>query len=167
MIYGDPSQGYVEATNSSMFGGILAIMSSAPFFLAGFETIPQGVEEAGGDIKSVGKTVVLSVTLACVFYAFLLFSFGFAWDWQEFAQPTAVGGIMTNPAAATMLRLSYGGAAGEFFYWLITIGAIAGLFTTWNGFFMSSAMLLMGMSRGLLMPKIFAKRTRTASPFPA
>ena len=104
MIYGDPSQGYVEATNSSMFGGILAIMSSAPFFLAGFETIPQGVEEAGGDIKSVGKTVVLSVTLACVFYAFLLFSFGFAWDWQEFAQPTAVGGIMTNPAAATMLR---------------------------------------------------------------
>ena len=33
MIYGDPSQGYVEATNSSMFGGILAIMSSAPFFL--------------------------------------------------------------------------------------------------------------------------------------
>lgn len=60
MIYGDPSQGYVEATNSSMFGGILAIMSSAPFFLAGFETIPQGVEEAGGDIKSVGKTVVLS-----------------------------------------------------------------------------------------------------------
>ena len=66
MIYGDPSQGYVEATNSSMFGGILAIMSSAPFFLAGFETIPQGVEEAGGDIKSVGKTVVLSVTLALI-----------------------------------------------------------------------------------------------------
>ena len=166
MIYGDPSQGYVEATNSSMFGGILAIMSSAPFFLAGFETIPQGVEEAGGDIKSVGKTVVLSVTLACVFYAFLLFSFGFAWDWQEFAQPTAVGGIMTNPAAATMLRLSYGGAAGEFFYWLITIGAIAGLFTTWNGFFMSSAMLLMGMSRGLLMPKIFAKQNKNGIPVP-
>ena len=166
MIYGDPSQGYVEATNSSMFGGILAIMSSAPFFLAGFETIPQGVEEAGGDIKSVGKTVVLSVTLACVFYAFLLFSLGFAWDWQEFAQPTAVGGIMTNPAAATMLRLSYGGAAGEFFYWLITIGAIAGLFTTWNGFFMSSAMLLMGMSRGLLMPKIFAKQNKNGIPVP-
>ena len=166
MIYGDPSQGYVEATNSSMFGGILAIMSSAPFFLAGFETIPQGVEEAGGDIKSVGKTVVLSVTLACVFYVFLLFSFGFAWDWQEVAQPTAVGGIMTNPAAATMLRLSYGGAAGEFFYWLITIGAIAGLFTTWNGFFMSSAMLLMGMSRGLLMPKIFAKQNKNGIPVP-
>lgn len=111
--------------------------------------------------------MVLSVTLACVFYAFLLFSFGFAWDWQEFAQPTAVGGIMTNPAAATMLRLSYGGAAGEFFYWLITIGAIAGLFTTWNGFFMSSAMLLMGMSRGLLCPRSLPSRTRTASPFPA
>ena len=166
LIYGDPDQGLKAATNSSMFGGILAILSSAPFFLAGFETIPQGVEDAGGDIKSVGKTVVLSVTLACVFYAFLLFCFGFGWQWQEFAQPAAAGGIMTNPAAATMLRLLYGGGAGEFFYWLITIGAIAGLFTTWNGFFMASATLLMGMSRGKLMPAVFAKQNKNGIPVP-
>ncbi len=87
LLYGDPDLGYVEATNSNMFGGILAILSSAPFFLAGFETIPQGVEDAGGDIKSVGKTVVLSVALACIFYAILLFCFGYAWSWQEFATP--------------------------------------------------------------------------------
>lgn len=166
LIYGDPKLGLKAATNSSMIGGILAILSSAPFFLAGFETIPQGVEDAGGDIKSVGKTVVLSVTLACVFYAFLLFSFGFGWQWQEFTQPAASGGIMTNPAAATMLRLLYGGAAGEVLYWLITIGAIAGLFTTWNGFFMASATLLMGMSRGKLMPAIFAKQNKNGIPVP-
>ena len=113
MVYGDPDLGYVEATNSNMFGGILAILSSAPFFLAGFETIPQGVEDAGGDIKSVGKTVVLSVALACIFYAILLFCFGYAWSWQEFATPTAVGGEMTNPAAATMLKMLYGGICGS------------------------------------------------------
>lgn len=62
-----------------MFGGIMAILASAPFFLAGFETIPQGVEDAGGDITNVGKTVVLSVCLACVFYAILLFCFGYGW----------------------------------------------------------------------------------------
>ena len=41
LVYGSAADGYVEATNSNMIGGILAILSTAPFFLAGFETIPQ------------------------------------------------------------------------------------------------------------------------------
>ena len=55
-IYGDPAEGLKSVSHSSMFGGVFAILASAPFFLAGFETIPQGVEDAGGDISSVGKT---------------------------------------------------------------------------------------------------------------
>ena len=158
-IYGAASEGLKEVSHHSMFGGIMAILASAPFFLAGFETIPQGVEDAGGDITNVGKTVVLSVCLACVFYAILLFCFGYGWPWQEFAH-------MANPSASTMFLNLYPGAVGEVLYWLITLGAIAGLFTTWNGFFMSSAMLLMGMSRGLLMPKIFAKQNKNGIPVP-
>ena len=155
-IYGP---GLKEVSHSSMMGGVFAILASAPFFLAGFETIPQGVEEAGGDISSVGKTVVLSVSLACIFYAILLFCFGFAWPWQEFAG-------MERPAAATMFKFLFPGGAGLFLYWLITIGAIAGLFTTWNGFFMASANLLMAMSRGRVMPAIFAKQNKNGIPVP-
>ena len=155
-IYGP---GLKEVSHSSMMGGIFAILASAPFFLAGFETIPQGVEEAGGDISSVGKTVVLSVSLACIFYSLLLFCFGFAWPWQEFAG-------MERPAAATMFKFLFPGGAGLFLYWLITIGAIAGLFTTWNGFFMASANLLMAMSRGRVMPAIFAKQNKNGIPVP-
>lgn len=142
-----------------MFGGIMAILASAPFFLAGFETIPQGVEDAGGDITNVGKTVVLSVCLACVFYAILLFCFGLWLALQEFAH-------MANPSASTMFLNLYPGAVGEVLYWLITLGAIAGLFTTWNGFFMASASLLMGMGRGCLVPKVFAKQNKNGIPVP-
>ena len=70
-----PAEG---ASHNSMIGGAFGILCTAAFFLAGFETIPQGVEEAGGDVKTVGTTVVISVGLACVFYAFLLFCFGYA-----------------------------------------------------------------------------------------
>ena len=119
-------------THHTMFGGILAILATAPFFLAGFETIPQGVEDAGGDIAGVGKTVVLSVTLACVFYAALLFCFGAGVPWHEFYQ-------LDRPCASNMFLQMYPGGVGTFLFWLITIGAIAGLFTTWNGFFMASA----------------------------
>ena len=155
-IYGE---GLKEVSHSTMFGGVFAILASAPFFLAGFETIPQGVEEAGGDIKSVGKTVALSVALACVFYAILLFCFGYGWPWQEFAG-------MDRPAAATMFLNLFPGPAGTVLYWMIVIGAIAGLFTTWNGFFMASANLLMGMSRGRLVPAVFKKQNANGIPVP-
>ena len=149
-IYGE---GLKEVSHKSMFGGIMAILASAPFFLAGFETIPQGVEDAGGDITNVGKTVVLSVSLACVFYAILLICFGYGWPWQQFAH-------MENPSAATMFQSLYPNAVGTFLYWLITIGAIAGLFTTWNGFFTASANLLMAMGRSRMIPAFFAKQDK-------
>lgn len=142
-----------EVTHKSFMGGAFSIITAAAFFLAGFETIPQGVEEAGGDIKSVGKTVVLSVGLACVFYAILLFCFGVGYKWEAFYQ-------LENPAAANMFKIIYSGGAGTFLYWLITVGALAGLFTTWNGFFTASANLLMAMGRSRMIPAFFAKQDK-------
>ena len=150
-IYGE---GLRVASHSTFVGGMFAIVVQAAYFLAGFETIPQGVEEAGGDIKTVGKTVVLSVTLACLFYAFLLLAFGYGWQWEDVVSNPD----FTRPAAASMLRFLYAGTAGKVLFWTLTIGAIAGLFTTWNGFFTASANLLMGMGRGKLIPAFFAKQ---------
>lgn len=159
-IYGSAADGLKEVSHTGIIGGMFAIVATAPFFLAGFETIPQGVEEAGGDIKKVGKTVVISVLCACLFYAVLLFAFGTGWNWQEFAQ-------MERPAAANMFLVLFAGPTGKVLYWMIVIGALAGLFTTWNGFFMASANLLMGMGRGRIMPKIFAKQNKNDIPVPA
>ena len=148
--------GLRTVSHHSFLGGMFAIVVQAAYFLAGFETIPQGVEDAGGDIKTVGKTVVLSVTLACIFYAFLLFSFGFGYQWEKFIHEPE----MMRPAASSMLRIIYEGTGGNILYWLLTIGAIAGLFTTWNGFFTASANLMMGMGRGKLIPAFFAKQNK-------
>ena len=130
---------------------VLFIVATAAFFLAGFETIPQGIEDAGGDIKSVGKTVVLSVGLACLFYALLLICFGIGWPWRQFAN-------MPRPAAATMFLSLFPGVGGKLLYWVLILGAIAGLFTTWNGFFTPSANLLMSMGRGKLVFPFFARQ---------
>ena len=138
-----------DAKHSSFFGGAFSIITAAAFFLAGFETIPQGIEEAGGDVKKVGSTVVLSVGLACVFYAILLFCFGYAYSWQDFL-------TLPRPAASNMFKHLFDGGAGIGLYWLITVGALAGLFTTWNGFFTASANLLMAMGRAKMLPSWFA-----------
>lgn len=145
-IYGE---GLKMVSHHTLFGGCFAIIAAAAFFLAGFETIPQGIEDAGGDVKTVGKTVVLSVGLACIFYAIMLICFGIGWPWKQFAN-------IPRPAAATMFLSLFPGTAGKVLYWILIIGAIAGLLTTWNGFFTPSANLLMSMGRGRLVFPFFA-----------
>ena len=140
-----------KGNHKSFIGGALVILASAPFFLAGFETIPQGIESAGGDVKSVGKTVVLTVVLSCLFYAALLFTLGGAMPWQQF-----VG--FDSPAAALLFREVYTGAFGKGLYLFILIGAISGLITTWNGFMMASSQILMAMAKVSIVPDSLAKQ---------
>lgn len=144
-------------SHSSFVGGALSILAAAPFFLAGFETIPQGIEDANGDPKSVGKMVVISVSLSCVFYAILLFCFGCGMPWVKFFR-------LDSPSAASLFKVMFPGFAGKALYWMITLGSIAGLFTTWNGFFMASANLLMAMGRARLVPSIFSRRDKNNVP---
>ncbi len=140
-----------SGSHHSFIGGALVILASAPFFLAGFETIPQGIESAGGDVKSIGKTVVLTVVLSCLFYALLLFTLGGAMPWQEF-----IG--YDSPAAALLFKNIYQGPVGMGLYLFILIGAICGLLTTWNGFMMASSQILMAMARVSIVPDVLAKQ---------
>ena len=140
-----------KGSHKSFIGGALVILASAPFFLAGFETIPQGIESAGGDVKSVGKTVVLTVFLSCMFYALLLFTLGGAMPWQDFIH-------FDSPAAALLFRDSYGGPIGKGLYLFILTGAICGLITTWNGFMMASSQILMAMARVSIVPDVLAEQ---------
>lgn len=138
-------------THHSFLGGALSILASVPFFLAGFETIPQGIESAGGKTKSVGKVVVLTVVLSCIFYALLLVTLGGALPWKQFIR-------FDSPAAALLFKEIYGGATGTALYLFILIGAICGLLTTWNGFMMASSQILMAMARVSIVPDILSKQ---------
>ncbi|MGN0404352.1 MAG: amino acid permease [Bariatricus sp.] len=150
-----------STSHNSFIGGSLSILASVPFFLAGFETIPQGIESAGGETKSVGKTVVLTVFLSCIFYALLLVTLGGAFPWTEFVS-------FDSPAAALLFREIYPGPIGKIVYMLILIGAICGLMTTWNGFMMASSQILMAMARVSIVPFAFSKQhKKTGTPINA
>ena len=166
LIYGtDP--GLAVVSHHSLFTGIVAALPLFVFFLTGFETIPQGIEDAGGDAGGVGKSIFIAVILSCLFYAMVCLCFGFGMPWQQFVQPTATGGVITNPSAATIFLQIFKGGAGKGLYWLITCGALAGLLTTWNGFFRPSANLMMGMARGRMIPGRLAKQNENGIPVTA
>ena len=140
-----------NASHNSFFGGAMSILASVPFFLAGFETIPQGMESAGGDKKRVGKTVVSTVVLSCLFYAMLLLTLGGAMPWTKFIS-------FKSPAAALLFKEIYPGAIGTVLYGVILVGAVCGLLTTWNGFMMASSQILMAMARVSIVPFSLSKQ---------
>lgn len=149
------------SNHSNLFGGMFAILATAPFFLCGFETIPQAVEDAGGSTKKVGFTVILSIVMACLFYAALLITIGGAWPWQDFYFNTE------SPACANVFSRIYGDtpAVSNLLYYLLCAGALCGLLTTWNSFMMGTANLIMALARSNMLPGVLSKRSpKTGTP---
>ena len=144
-----------DRQHSNFFGGMMTILLLAPFFLAGFETIPQVAENSNADPKKIGKVVILSITLACLFYAVLLIALGGAMPWIEFWSDGEFG----TPAAGLLLQRVYGDLPliGNTLFIILTLGALTGLITTWNGFMKASSYLLMGMGRAKMVPSFFTK----------
>jgi amino acid transporter len=220
-------QNLTGAFHNSFLFGAFTILATAPFFLGGFETIPQAVEDSGAEATVVGKTVVLAVASACVFYALLLFTLGGAMPWTQFvptnqtdetgsavnygkpddsglhimgqlylqdgriltdpaaieagladgsvaqlldptmlnSDSTGITGGVASPGAANLYRITfYGSGLGDVLYYIILIGGICGLLTTWNGFLMASPRLMMGMARGYMLPKALAKQNDRGIP---
>jgi len=141
--------------HAGFFGGMITILLFAPFFLAGFETIPQMAENASADPKKVGKVVIISIVIACLFYALLLIALGGAMPWMEFWADDTFG----TPAAGLLLQRVFNDIPmlGNTLYIILTLGAITGLITTWNGFMKASSYLLMGMGRARMVPQFFTK----------
>jgi amino acid transporter len=133
-------------------GGLLAVLAMAPFFLAGFDTIPQGAEEgsSGLNFNNLGKVLTGSVLSAGLFYCVIIFAAGSAMPWTDFAR-------IQSPAVSLMFEKIYPGVLGAFLYRLTMIGALAGLFTTWNGFFIACPRLILGMARARLLPEYFGR----------
>jgi amino acid transporter len=141
-----------EKAHNSFTGGLMAMLAMSPFFLAGFDTIPQGAEESSEKLnfKNLGK--VLLLTVACVggFYSLVILSTGMAMPWQEFV-------LQPRPAVSVMFKLLYPGPFGIFMYWVALIAALTGLFSTWNGCYIAGARVVLGMGRARLLPKFFAR----------
>lgn len=141
-----------KGTHTNFLGGLFAMLASAPFFLAGFDTIPQGAEEGskGLNFKNLGKVLLIAIMAAGGFYCIMILSTGMAMPWIQFAE-------QARPAVSIMFRSLYPGIIGQVMYWISLVAALAGLFTTWNGCYIAGARLIMGLGRARFLPGFFSK----------
>ena len=137
--------------HTNMFTGILTVLALAPFFFSGFDTIPQSAEEAKSVKRSsLGLVMIAAMVFAGLFYVLIFISSGLAYPWLDTV-------AMPRPTLSNLFLVLYPGVLGKILYAVCTIATVAGLFSTWNGFYLGASYLMLGMSREGLLPKAFSR----------
>lgn len=129
---------------------VLAITAVAPFFLMGFDVIPQAAEEINVPMKKVGKLMLLSISMAVGFYIMVVLSMGFALSSTEIATSLGASGLVTADAMAKVFNSTVMAK-------VLIIGGVCGIITSWNSFVIGGSRAIYAMAEKHMIPHIFSK----------
>lgn len=150
-----------DKPHNSIITGIICVCALTPMYFSGFDTIPQSIEDAKGvDKHKMGKIVASTVVAAGVFYLLIILSSAGSYPWLSLIS-------LDIPVLSNLMIELYPGFFGTVMYWITIIGAAAGLFTTWNSFYVASSRLMMSLGRNNLIPSVFAKVDKKDTPYVA
>ncbi len=149
LILGDPgSTGplFVGDSVSASLGGALAVFVTVPFWFVGFDTIPQGAEEADAAVppRRLGTLILISIVAATAFYAILILSVAATGPWQSI--------VDADLPTARAFQFAFGSPV---LVNLVLVAAVIGLLTSWNGFFLAASRVLFALGRGRIISERF------------
>lgn len=129
---------------------IMSVAVIAPFFLMGFDVIPQAAEEINVPLKKLGKLLILSIVLAVSFYALVVFAVGYAMPRDEINASVGAASLVTADA---MARVFGSKAMAK----VLIIGGMCGIVTSWNSFLIGGSRAVFSMGEAYMIPHVFAK----------
>lgn len=140
----------VGDTNGEIIQNIAKVAIMTPFFLFGFDVIPQAAEEINVPLKKLGKMMILSIIMAVSFYVLVVLAVGYVMN---------AGQIKTSMSSATGLVTA--DAMGVAFNnanmaKVLIIGGLCGIVTSWNSFLIGGSRALYSMSVSYMLPRKFA-----------
>lgn len=151
-INGDPS----NLNNQIIIGegvgsvkNILSVAVVAPFFLFGFDVIPQVAEEINIPLKKIAKVLLLSIICAVCFYGLVVFAVGYALDQNEIADAMHGTGLVTATAMEKVFNSTVMAK-------ILIIGGLCGVITSWNSFLIGGSRAIFSMAESKMIPGRFA-----------
>ena len=129
---------------------ILSVAAVAPFFLFGFDVIPQVAEEINIPLKKIAKVLLLSIICAVVFYGLVVFAVGYALNSKEIAAAMEGSGLVT---AFAMEKVFNSAVMAK----VLIIGGLCGVITSWNSFLIGGSRAIFSMAESKMIPSRFAK----------
>lgn len=132
---------------------IMAVAVVAPFFLFGFDVIPQVAEEINIPLKKIAKVLLLSIICAVVFYGLVVFAVGYAMNSSEISEAMNGSGLVT---ASAMEKVFNSAVMAK----VLIIGGLCGVITSWNSFLIGGSRAIFSMAESKMIPGKFAKLHR-------
>ncbi len=151
------SPAFVRSESGSIVPGIVAVFVTAPFFLAGFDVIPQLMEEKapGTNARSAARMVVVALVAAGVFYILVILSASMIAPWPRLLTYEQL------PAAAAFAEAFDSQVLSR----AILLAAFIGILTTFNAIFIGASRVVFAMGRAALIPPVLARvHPRFGSP---
>ena len=132
---------------------IASVLVVVPFFLAGFDCIPQAAEESGVkmEARQLGIAIVASIVIGVVFYILIILALGYS------VPGSTLNTIVAQKNQLPMAEVFRSSFGYEWAAKLVLIAALLGLISTLNGIFMAATRLLFAQGRGGLLPHWFSK----------
>ena len=143
-------QEFVGDNGGDIISNILKVAIMTPFFLFGFDVIPQAAEEINMPLKRLGKLMIASIGMAVVFYAMIVVAIGYVMSPEQIAASMADTGMVTADAIAIAF-------SNEAMTKVLIIGGLCGIVTTWNSFLIGGSRVIFSMSKARMLPKVFSK----------
>jgi len=132
----------------TIWGGMLAVLVTTPWFFGGFNEIPQVLEErkANTSVRAIGVIVVLSILAAALYYAITALATGMVGPWQQIVQQEL-------PAAAAF-RIAFG---SELLARVVLVAGLFGIVTVGNAATIAATRLLFSMGRSRCLSPMFTE----------
>lgn len=140
---------FVGDSNGEILGNLLKVAIMTPFFLFGFDIIPQAAEEINVPMKRVGYLMMLSIAMAVVFYAMVVLAIGYVMTPSQIEESMLSTGMVTADAIA----VAFSNVAMTK---VLIIGGLCGIVTTWNAFLIGGSRVLFSMSKARMLPSKFS-----------
>ncbi len=140
----------IGADGFGKVSNVLSVAVIAPFFLFGFDVIPQAAEEINVPLKKLGRILILSIVLAVSFYALVVFAVGYAMNPSDINASMNGSGLVTADAMAKVFNSSIMAK-------VLIIGGMCGIVTSWNSFLIGGSRAMFSMGESYMIPHVFAK----------
>ncbi|MCX2523347.1 APC family permease [Larsenimonas rhizosphaerae] len=127
-------------------GGIMSVLIMVPFLFVGFDVIPQAAEEINLPFRDIGRVLTLSVILAVVWYALIVFGTSLMMPASSLG-----GGVLAVPAA--MEQVFQAPWASK----LMILAGVAGIITSWNAFYIGGSRAIYALAHAGMLPAPLAK----------
>ena len=136
------------APGSAKWTGVLAVFVAAPFWLAGFNSPAQVIEEKRPETSylRVARAILLSIAVASIFYALVILACSMAAPWQglislEFPAARAISAALHSEVGAKLVLLS----------------GLVGLLATWNATLVAGSRVLFALGRAHMIHQYFGR----------